>query len=152
MLELLDRGALCWCVACMPVCGCRTSVRCIGGMPHWVCLVVLTLRWGWVCTRARWGKDAGQGNFCVFNLQHAIVVLRLLVENSYVRFAGHVFHQTCGVPMGINPTSFIANYYLFQYEYILVKQLVTDAIQSGAATQRSDWYGCFHPSAGCTSG
>jgi hypothetical protein len=77
----------------------------------------------------RLGVDKQKGKFYLFDLQHAIAVVRLLVENSYVRFGPSIFHQTRGIPMGINPAVFMANYYLFHYEYKFVKQL-TDLIQS----------------------
>jgi hypothetical protein len=70
------------------------------------------------------GVDAAKGRFYLFDLQHAIAVLRLLVENSYVRFGPYVYHQTRGIPMGINPAVFMANYYLFHYEYQFVYRLV----------------------------
>ena len=72
----------------------------------------------------RCGQDPGKGKFYVFDLQHAVDVLRLLVENSYVSFAGQLFHQTREIPMGINPAVYMANYYLFYYELLFVKQLV----------------------------
>ena len=57
-------------------------------------------------------------------LDHAKEVVQLLVENSYVRFGDAYFHQTQGIPMGINPAVFMANYYLFDYEHQFVHRLV----------------------------
>lgn len=84
----------------------------------------------------RLGVHANKGRFYVFSLQHAIDVMSLLVDNSYVRFGDHVFHQTRGIPMGINPAVFLANYYLFCYELAFVQQLVS-AIQEH--TQHREW-------------
>jgi hypothetical protein len=53
------------------------------------------------------------GQFYVFDLSHAKCVVRLLCNNSYVRFGNNFFKQTKGIPMGINPAVFMANYYLF---------------------------------------
>jgi hypothetical protein len=44
-------------------------------------------------------------------------MLRLLVENSYVQFAGRVYQQAKGIPMGINPAVFLAKFYLLYFEY-----------------------------------
>jgi hypothetical protein len=49
-------------------------------------------------------------------------MLRLLVSNSYVQFAGKVYRQAKGIPMGINPAVFLANYYLFYFEYQFLEQ------------------------------
>lgn len=77
----------------------------------------------------RLGVDKQKGRFYLFGLQHAIEVVRLLVENSYVRFGPSIFHQTRGIPMGINPAVFMANYYLFHYEYKFIQQMV-DIVES----------------------
>lgn len=48
----------------------------------------------------------------------------------YMRFCGEYFHQTRGIPLGINPAVDMANqpwanYYLFCYKLQFVQQLVT---------------------------
>jgi len=77
----------------------------------------------------RMGVDRHQGKFLLFDVQHARDVVELLVENSCVRFGASFFHQTSGIPMGINPAVFMANLYLFHYEYTFVKQL-TDLVRA----------------------
>jgi hypothetical protein len=72
----------------------------------------------------RLGVDKDYGLFYVFDYRHAKCVVRLLCNNSYVRFGDTYFKQTKGIPMGINPAVFMANYYLFFYEFTFVKQLV----------------------------
>lgn len=79
---------------------------------------------------SRCGKDPVKGKFYVFSKSHATAVLRLLVENSYVRFGHRVFKQTRGIPMGINPAVYMANYYLFYYEFTFIKQLVDLVVAS----------------------
>lgn len=69
------------------------------------------------------GKHNRQGRFLLLNLREVVAVINLLVQNSYVRFGASLFHQTRGIPMGINPAVFMANYYLFHYEFRFVKQL-----------------------------
>lgn len=82
---------------------------------------------------ARLGKDPSKGKFYVFDKDHAAAVLTLLVENSYVRFGEQVFKQTRGIPMGINPAVYMANYYLFYYEYKFIEQMVQLIVNSNAA-------------------
>jgi hypothetical protein len=74
-------------------------------------------RRGFVWSNARRGKHSEKGDFYVFTKDEANAMLRLLVTNSYVQFAGKVYRQAKGIPMGINPAVFLANYYLFYYEY-----------------------------------
>jgi hypothetical protein len=69
----------------------------------------------------RLGVDKDYGLFYVFDYRHAKCVVRLLCNNSYVRFGDTYFKQTKGIPMGINLAVFMANYYLFYYEFTFVK-------------------------------
>lgn len=70
----------------------------------------------------RWGVDPVRGDFYMFDLEEAVAVLTLLVKFSYVRFGDQVWHQELGIPMGINPAVYMANYYLFYYEYQFLAQ------------------------------
>jgi hypothetical protein len=71
----------------------------------------------------RLGCDGYKGEFYLFDLQHACQVMRLLTENSYVQFGGRFFKQTRGIPMGINPAVYMANFYLFYYEQWFLQRL-----------------------------
>jgi len=97
------------------------------------------------------GVDKDYGQFYVFDLQHARRVARLLIDNSYVRFGDNYFKQTKGIPMGINPAVFMANYYLFYYEFTFVEQLV-DIIETcppcygvGACPYVDEMLNCSNP-------
>eukprot|EP00878_Enallax_costatus_P039635 GHUV01045502.1.p1 GENE.GHUV01045502.1~~GHUV01045502.1.p1 ORF type:complete len:207 (-),score=16.43 GHUV01045502.1:44-664(-) len=70
----------------------------------------------------RWGRQSFKGDFYVFDWEEAKNVLTLLVKYSFVRFGDHVWHQQVGIPMGINHAVYVANYYLFYYEYCFIKQ------------------------------
>jgi hypothetical protein len=72
----------------------------------------------------RLGRDKYKGEFYLFDLQHAGDVVRLLTENSYVQFGGRFFKQTRGIPMGINPAVYMANFYLFYYERCFLQRLL----------------------------
>lgn len=71
------------------------------------------------------GRHRRHGRFCVFDEAGALACLQLLVQNAFVTFGGLVFHQHKGIPMGINPAVFLANYYLFWYEFQFVERLAT---------------------------
>lgn len=62
---------------------------------------------------ARLGVHTEKGMFYLFTKSEAKDMLKLLVTNSYVQFAGKVYYQARGIPMGINPAVFLANLYLF---------------------------------------
>jgi hypothetical protein len=56
-------------------------------------------------------------------------MIELLTYNAYVVFGEAVYHQTQGIPTGINPAVFMANYYLLYYEYLFIRQLLEIARQ-----------------------
>jgi hypothetical protein len=72
---------------------------------------------------ARLGVDTNSDEFYLSDLQEACNTVQLLVSHAHVTFGEAVYHQTKGIPMGINPAVFMANYYLFYYEYLFIKQL-----------------------------
>ena len=51
-------------------------------------------------------------------------LLSFLVEQTFVTFTGRLYHQLLGIPMGISPAVFIANFYLHTYEYDFYRQLL----------------------------
>jgi hypothetical protein len=71
----------------------------------------------------RLGIDAARGQFYLFDRNHAQTITALLIDNTYVRFGPHYYKQQRGIPMGINPAVYMANYYLFWYEYRFICQL-----------------------------
>jgi len=70
------------------------------------------------------GEAQRLGMFCAFSWQTACDLVSLILRNAYVAFGQKVFRQVTGIPMGVNPGVFVANYYLFAYEFDFVKQLV----------------------------
>lgn len=68
-----------------------------------------------------------QGRFIIVRLQDACELLRIIVENAYIGVFGWVFKQGCGIPMGISPGVYIANFFAFAYELGFLRQL-TDMI------------------------
>jgi hypothetical protein len=74
------------------------------------------------------GKDKFKSNFCVLPLESACWLVDLIVWTSFVRFGGVAYHQTTGIPMGVNPGVFLANFYLYDHEMKWLSQ-VRDLLQ-----------------------
>jgi hypothetical protein len=51
--------------------------------------------------------------------------LYFLLDNLYITVGGSLFKQTIGIPMGTNCAVFLANLYLFTYEFDFMKRLVS---------------------------
>ena len=54
-----------------------------------------------------------------------IKMLEFLVENIFVVFAGKVFQQTVGIPMGTNRAPLLADLFLYSYEADFVQSLLS---------------------------
>ena len=62
--------------------------------------------------------------------------LRYVLYNTYVQFAGHVFLQTQGIPMGGNASPFIADLFLAWQEYCFMDSLVKSNTESNLELAR----------------
>jgi hypothetical protein len=49
---------------------------------------------------------------------------RIIVENANLQVFGWIFKQSCGIPIGISPRVYIANFFAFAFELGFLKQLV----------------------------
>ena len=54
-----------------------------------------------------------------------IKMLEFLVDNIFVDFAGHVFQQIVGIPMGTNCAPLLADIFLYSYEAELIQILLS---------------------------
>ena len=52
-------------------------------------------------------------------------MLEFLVHNIFVVFAGKVFQQTVGIPMGTNCAPFLADIFLYSYEADFIQSLLS---------------------------
>lgn len=73
-------------------------------------------------TNDRAGFDRLRGNFHLLTLSEAKSLSALLVQHAYVRFEDTVYHQIKGIPMGINPAVYYANFHLLWYELTFLEQ------------------------------
>ena len=54
-----------------------------------------------------------------------IKMLELLVDNIFVVFAGKVFQQIVGIPMGTNCAPLLADIFLYSYEAVFIQSLLS---------------------------
>ena len=67
---------------------------------------------------ARWSnkKDA-KSDVNFINSETLIKMIGWLIDNTYVRIGDKVFRQVIGIPMGTDCAPFLANLFLFSYEF-----------------------------------
>ena len=51
--------------------------------------------------------------------------LDFLLNNLYISIGDSLFKQTIGIPMGTNCAVFLANFYLFTYEFDFMERLIS---------------------------
>ena len=51
-------------------------------------------------------------------------MLNFLIDNIFVEFAGQIFQQTVGIPMGTNCAPLLADLYLYSYEAAFIQDLM----------------------------
>jgi hypothetical protein len=64
---------------------------------------------------ASWSKTRGKSN--AWNKEELINHIKWLIKNIYVVCGDSLFRQTIGIPMGTDCAPFLANLYLYSYEY-----------------------------------
>lgn len=64
----------------------------------------------------RHGHDEGHAYY-IFDRASAGLLLDFIVDHAYLTVGGSIFRQVCGIPMGISPAMYMANCYLFCYEF-----------------------------------
>ena len=65
----------------------------------------------------REGRDQG-AKYYTFDLQSAIHLISVLIDNAYLVVGDHIFRQVHGIPMGISPAMYMANFFLFTFEFL----------------------------------
>ena len=66
------------------------------------------------------------GSTKIFDAAKIIEAITFLVDHTYVKFAGKLWHQLIGIPMGTNCAGFLANLYCFTYELEFLKRVVNE--------------------------
>ena len=126
----------------LSVCNCRHTgkwcgtIKAVGNTDH--------TRQTWIHMQTPLSPLAGCGpvgegtsgkvlNWTVRSLNHAfttttsdiIKMLEFLVDNIFVAFAGKVFQQTVGIPMGTNCVPLLADIFLYSYEADFIQSLLS---------------------------
>ncbi len=70
----------------------------------------------------------------IYTLDDIFNLIDFVLDNNYFQFGGQLLLQIQGIAMGGNASVFIANHFLFSYEYQFLQQLVT-AIRTDPCTQ-----------------
>lgn len=65
---------------------------------------------------ARWTNSPNEKTLSL-NCQKVVNLLSWLIDNIYVTFGDKVFRQKIGIPMGTDCAPFLANLFLYSYEY-----------------------------------
>ena len=60
-----------------------------------------------------------------YSEEDIIKMLEFLVDNTFVVFAGKVFQQTIGIPMGTNCAPLLADIFLYSYETEFIQSLLS---------------------------
>ena len=66
-----------------------------------------------------------KGKTC-YSEEQVISMLEFLIDNIFVSFAGILFQQVVGIPMGTNCAPLLADLFLYSYESEFLQKLVKD--------------------------
>ena len=66
---------------------------------------------------ARWSKTRGNDNDHVWNKEKHIGHVKWLIDNTYAVCGDSLFKQVIGIPMGTDCAPFLANLFIFAFEY-----------------------------------
>ena len=73
---------------------------------------------------ANWVNNKGKGNLINCNL--LIEMVDWLIDNTYVTIGNTVFQQKIGIPMGTDCAPYLANLFLFAYEFDFLKSTLKE--------------------------
>ena len=93
----------------------------------------------------RHGRDSFGVQYFTFDRASIKQAMRFLIDNAYVTVGDNIFRQVRGIPMGTNPAVFLANYYLFAYEYCFFRDALVVLNSSPSAVERGMVYAALEP-------
>ena len=80
------------------------------------------------------------------NIQIYIIrMVEFLIDNIYVEFGGHVYHQTVGIQMGTNCAPLVADVFLYSYEADYVQHLQKSKFESLNNPKFNDYIDVIYP-------
>ena len=98
------------------------------------CIYLVVNKFG----KAYW-SDIPSKSSCSKNIKEnkLIEMLEFLIDNIYIKVGKEIFRQQVGIPMGTDCAPFLANLFLFYYEYNYMKDLIKNNIHLHVAIQFS---------------
>ena len=70
-------------------------------------------------------------------------MLAFLIDNIYIRVGKEIFRQQVGIPMGTDCAPFLANLFLFYFEYNYMKDLIKSNIHLAKQFSYTTRYICL---------
>ena len=71
-------------------------------------------------SHVKWGENTKGKNL---NKQQVFDLIDFVVDTAYFQIGTTVYQQVIGIPMGIDPAPFMANLYLYSYEYEFMERM-----------------------------
>ena len=84
--------------------------------------------WKFICinyNKASWSKIENNKGICL-NCDAVIYLLVWLIDNTYVTVGDKIFRQCIGIPMSTDCAPYLANLFLFAYEFDFMNKLIKD--------------------------
>ena len=107
---------------------------------------------------SRNGRDFQTGvKYYTWDLHSAQQAVRYLIDHAYIGVAERILRQVHGIPMGTNPAVYMANNYLFVYEFMFMRdtiQVFNSALtrQDKRCSCSGPWLGIIYVPTGSTVG
>ena len=73
-------------------------------------------------------KVCNSANYKEYTLDQIVTALQFILDNCYVQFAGRIYKQIVGIPMGGNACPFIADLYLSWCEYEYMAKIMKEDV------------------------
>ena len=77
-----------------------------------------------------WSDGSDRPNYTLYTIDKLLDSLRYVLYNTYIQFAGNIFLQTQGIPMGGNASPFIADLFLAWQEFCFMERLIKSGLDS----------------------
>ena len=87
--------------------------------------------------KAFWCQGTYYSDYKIYTLDKLLNSLKYILYNTYVQFAGNIFQQTQGIPMGGNASPFIADLCLAWAEYSFMLQLSKSKLEADIILAKS---------------
>ena len=105
--------------------------------PPVLCFIARGAKYKWYTTSTLPNNHTTRRGETFFTEDQLCDYVETLVNNTFVAFGGRACRQVVGIPMGTNPGTHLANFYLFSYELEFITSLATAAATAAAASDYS---------------